>query len=141
MSAVRDRCHVLVAEDEPALQKLIVTALRRRQLNIQAAADGAAAIEYMQSHEPLPVLLLDLMMPTLSGWDVIAWLANHNEHRPKSVVVITATDRSILDQLNPYVVNAIIFKPFDVFVLGAYIKATCALNGDDRRHRRVVGGY
>ena len=141
MSSVKKRCHVLIAEDEPALQKLVAAALRRRQLIVEAAADGAQAIEFMKHHDPVPVLLLDLMMPTLSGWDVIDWLAEHRDHRPKSVVVITATDRSILGQLDPSVVNAIIFKPFDVFVLGAYIRAACELTITDRRHTRIVGGY
>lgn len=136
--AAPDRCLVLVAEDDPPLQKLIVTALRRRQLGIEAASNGAEAIEQLQ-RDRWTVLVLDLMMPTLSGWDVIDWLSKHPEHRPVSVIVVSAADRAILRDLDPTVVNAIMFKPFDVFSLTAYIRAACDLAAGDRRRARIVG--
>ena len=38
------------------------------------------------------VLILDLMMPAVSGWDVIAWLAAHRERKPNTVIVVTAVE-------------------------------------------------
>lgn len=136
--AAPEQCRILVAEDDPPLQKLIVTALRRRQqYQVEAANNGAEAIEALQ-RDRWNALVLDLMMPTLSGWDVIAWLAQHPEHRPSSVVVVSAADRTMLREVDPSVVNAIIFKPFDLLSLLSYVRAACELSTSDRRRARIV---
>ena len=101
------------------------------------AANGAEALEHLQNQEWL-VLVLDLMMPVVTGWEVIGWLAEHPERRPQTVIVVSATERSHLAQLDPSVVNAVIFKPFDIMQLSAYVKASCDLQHDDRRRFRVV---
>lgn len=128
---------VLVAEDDPAIRRLIASALSRRRLKLATAANGEEALQHLQSSEWL-VLVLDLMMPAVTGWDVIAWLAEHPERKPKTVIVVSATDRTLLQNLDPTVVNAVIFKPFDIAQLSAYVKASCELQHDDRRRSRVV---
>lgn len=132
------KCRILVAEDEPSLRKLLTTALRRRQLDVTAVVNGAEAIDELQRNH-FHVAVLDLMMPTTSGWDVIAWLARNRDRAPASVMVVSAADRAILRDLDPGVVNAIIFKPFDVFQLTSYVKASCTLTKGDRRKARRVG--
>lgn len=132
------RCPVLVAEDDSSIRKLIASALRRRRLELATAANGAEALEHLQSREWL-VLVLDLMMPTVTGWDVIKWLAANPHRKPKTVIVVSATNRELLRDLDPTVVNAVIFKPFDVQQLGAYVKASCDLAHTDRRQSRIVG--
>jgi CheY-like chemotaxis protein len=139
MADGRERCHVLVADDDAVLRKLIVTMLRRqRSVDITEASNGEQAIEHLARGEAWQVLVLDLMMPTVSGWDVIDWLSANRDRAPKSVIVVSAADRTILQKIDPAVVNAIIFKPFDVHQLGAYVKSACALQLPDRRKRRVV---
>lgn len=137
MTSSASQCPVLLAEDDPSIRALIASALRRRRLQLTTAANGAEALQHLQNAEWL-VLVLDLMMPTVSGWDVIAWLAEHPDRRPKTVIVVSATDRALLQALDPTVVNAVIFKPFDVQQLSAYVKASCELPHDDRRRSRVV---
>jgi DNA-binding response OmpR family regulator len=78
------------------------------------------------------------MMPQVDGWEVVRWIAAHTEHRPKTVIVMSAADRDALRGLDPSVVNAIIFKPFDVLQLGAYVKNAVQQHGEDRRRARVV---
>lgn len=131
------RCPVLIAEDDPSIRALLATALRRRRLQTATAVNGAEALQHLKDQEWL-VLILDLMMPAVTGWDVIAWLAEHPERKPKTVVVVSATDRALLQQLDPTVVNAVIFKPFDVMQLSAYVKASCELTHLDRRRSRIV---
>lgn len=137
MAEDEDPCRILVVDDDAPLRKLVETALRRKNSEIQTASNGAEAIEQLVETQ-WDVLVLDLMMPTLSGWDVIAWLAANRERVPRSVVVVSAADRAVLRELDPSVVNAVIFKPFDVFQLGAYVSAACRLRGKDRRQRRLV---
>lgn len=135
-AAVRP-CPVLVAEDDPAIRALIASALRRRKLGLATAENGAEALQHLQNQEWM-VLVLDLMMPTVTGWEVIAWLAAHPEKKPRTVIVVSATDRALLEAVDPRVVNAVIFKPFDVMQLSAYVKASCELPHQDRRRSRIV---
>jgi CheY-like chemotaxis protein len=130
-------CHVLVTEDDPSIRSLLSTALRRRKVQLATAANGEEALEQLQREEWL-VLVLDLMMPVVNGWEVIDWLAAHPEHKPRTVIVVSAADREALQGLDPSVVNAVIFKPFDISQLTAYVKASCDLPHRDRRSTRVV---
>ena len=129
---------VLVVEDETPLLKLIATALQHEGITVATASDGAEAIDCLAANK-YRVVLLDLMMPRVNGWEVIDWLKAHPERRPYSLVVVTAADRNVFAQLNPEIVNAIIIKPFDTWELTGYVHRCCDQNGRDRRHRRVVG--
>jgi CheY-like chemotaxis protein len=137
MAAFLSKCPVLIAEDDPSIRSLIASALRRRRLDLMIATNGAEALEHLKNREWL-VLVLDLMMPVVTGWEVIAWLADNAERRPKTVIVVSATERSHLQHLDPTVVNAVIFKPFDIKQLSAYVKASCDLRHHDRRRTRIV---
>lgn len=131
------QCPVLLAEDDSAIRKLIASALQRRGLRLTAAANGEEALQHLQRHH-WAVLVLDLMMPSVTGWEVIAWLAAHPERKPPTVIVVSAIDRDLLRKLDPAVVNAVIFKPFDIQQLTAYVKASCNLPHMDRRRSRIV---
>lgn len=131
-------CSILVTEDDPSLRALIKTALRRRAVEIAEAENGEDAIRFLREAR-WDVLVLDLMMPVVSGFDVIDWLAAHPARKPSMVMVVSAMDRGVLHRLDPSVVNAIMFKPFDVAFLAAYVRTACDLRDRDRRHSRIVG--
>lgn len=139
MTSPAEECRILVVDDDPPLRTLIVSALRRgRHASVEGASNGEEAIERLRDQGPWSVLVLDLMMPKMSGWDVLAWLSEHPAFVPSSVIVASAASRKILQELDPRLVNAILFKPFDVFQLSAYVRAACRLGHPDRRHRRVI---
>lgn len=131
-------CRILVAEDDPAIRRLLGATLRRRRLEVELAENGALAIDALKKGGDFSVLVLDLNMPHVDGWEVLRWLAKHPERRPESVIVVSATDREALSGLDYTIVNAIIFKPFDVVQLGAYIKGAAQQGRRDRRRGRVV---
>lgn len=137
--ALRKDCPVLVTEDDPELRKLLALALRRSRIEVETAANGEEAIRFLRDREWF-VLVLDLMMPVVSGFEVVSWLADHPERKPKTSLVVSAMNREALQQLDPTVVNAIIFKPFDIAILAAYVKKACELEQQDRRRARIVGG-
>lgn len=128
---------VLIAEDDAAIRRVLALTLRRSDIEVELAAHGAEAIEAM-TKERFAVLVLDLMMPHIDGWAVIRWIAEHPESRPWSVLVMSAADREALKSLDPAVVNAIIFKPFDVTQVAAYVTSTVHLEREDRRRVRIV---
>lgn len=129
---------VLVVEDDPSIRRLVVAAFKRQGLSVATAIDGMEAIERLRDHH-FRVLLLDLMMPRVSGWEVIDWLKEDGRRKPQSVIVVSAANREVFGELEPGVVNAIVFKPFDVAELTAYVKACCGPTRRDRRVKRMIG--
>lgn len=130
---------VLVVEDDAPLRELIAVTLQREGIGVVTARDGIEAIDRL-ARQRFRVVLLDLMMPRLNGWEVIDWLKNHEEARPHSLVVVSAADREVFHKLDPSLVNAIIVKPFDIYELAGYVRRCTALALQrDRRSKRVVG--
>lgn len=128
---------VLVAEDDPAIRRLLSMTLRRRRLDVELAEDGQQALDALE-REHFDVAVLDLMMPHVDGWGLVRWLSAHPDRKPASVIVVSAADRDALRDLDPSIVNAIIFKPFDVQLLGAYVRSAAEQHGRDRRRARRV---
>jgi two-component system OmpR family response regulator len=112
---------VLVVEDEDAIRSLLVAALRREPFDVDAAPDGVAALQLTAGHE-YAVIILDLMMPRLNGFDFLDAF-HRTTLRPRSVVfVLTAFDDAMIGRLSPERVHAIIRKPFDVPQLVAMVR-------------------
>lgn len=102
---------ILVVDDDDAIRVLLFTVLRRRGFSVDTARDGAAALERLE-HCRYGVVLLDLMMPRMSGWEVLDELAERPAHLRPLVIVLTAglEPRSF----PPDIVAGTIHKPFDV---------------------------
>ncbi len=130
---------MLVVEDDAPLRRLLTLTLEREELNVMAVSDGAEAIDAL-TRDSFRVVLLDLMMPRISGWDVIEWLKANPSNVPRSLIVVTAADRNVFTELDPEIVNAIIVKPFDAYELAGYVKRSCEAPVErDRRRKRLVG--
>lgn len=135
-----DDCgEVLVVEDDAAIRRLMAASFRREGVRVTAATDGMEAIDALQ-RKPYRVVVLDLMMPRVSGWEVIDWMREHPSEKPRTLIVVSATDREVLNELDPNVVNAIVFKPFNTYELTGYVRACCTAPIEvDRRSKRVIG--
>lgn len=79
---------VLVIEDEPALSDAIKYSLERDGYDVFVADDGIAGLELLRTHNP-DVVLLDLMLPSLSGLDVLRTLRTRSS---VPVIIVTAKD-------------------------------------------------
>jgi DNA-binding response OmpR family regulator len=112
---------VLVLEDDPAIRKLLVAALRRESLEVDAGSDGAEGLLRVQERE-YAVILLDLMMPRLNGLEFLAAFRRAAPGARSVIVVTTASDELLLAALPPGEVHAVVRKPFDVYSLVAMIR-------------------
>ncbi|HEX8252053.1 MAG TPA: response regulator, partial [Thermoanaerobaculia bacterium] len=110
-AATAPAMEVLVVEDDAAIRRLLAVTFKHEGMTVTTARDGLEAIDALKEHR-FRVLVLDLMMPRMSGWDVINWLKEGRGQKPQSVIVVSATNRDVIRQLEPAVVNAIVFKPF-----------------------------
>jgi two-component system, OmpR family, response regulator len=81
--------NVLVVDDEPVLAEMVSMALRYEGWNIATAGDGSSALESARSQRP-DVVVLDVMLPDMSGLDVLRKLREENPQLP--VLLLTAKD-------------------------------------------------
>lgn len=85
-----DQCHVLVADDEPHIGRIIKMKLEQGPFRVTLAYDGREAIETLEREPTIGLVLLDLMMPHLSGLDVLARMRGDDRWRNLPCIILTA---------------------------------------------------
>jgi PAS domain S-box-containing protein len=86
------QCPVLVVEDDDAVRHTVRGMLEKHGWRVFEAANGAAALRLMQNGELPELILLDLVMPEMDGFEFTAQLRKHEQWRSIPVIVITAKD-------------------------------------------------
>ena len=84
-------CLVLVVEDEAATREMLRRTLEKEGWTVREAEHGRVALERVAEHRP-DMILLDLLMPEMDGFEFIAELRTHEAWRAIPIVVITAKD-------------------------------------------------
>ena len=75
--------HVQVVDDEKAIRKLLAQILEKRGLTVTVCADGATAISsYAENYHAIDLVFLDLLMPDMSGLDVMRAFREINPSAP-----------------------------------------------------------
>lgn len=110
-----------MVDDEPAIRALVAKIVERAGFPVDSARDGADAIEQLEARE-YAVVVVDLMMPNIDGFELIDYLKRRTSERP-AVIVISAGDPGAFRQLDGAMVHSIVRKPFDIDVLGDLITA------------------
>jgi DNA-binding response OmpR family regulator len=113
----------LVVEDDPAIRRLVEKLLTRLKIDIDLAADGRTAIQKLRERQ-YSVLVLDLMVPELNGFEIIDFIKRENLTVP--VAVVSAVSQQALTKLDLDVVKLVISKPFDVDEFTKAILMLCA---------------
>ena len=86
-----ERCNVLLVEDDDDIREIIQDALERRGYEIVAVEDGREALDHLRSERAKPALiLLDMTMPTMSGWEFLQEQAKLPAIAQIPVVVLSA---------------------------------------------------
>ena len=104
---------VVYVEDEPAMIDLITLILSRHGFEVAGALSGAEGLQLIRKTRP-DLILLDLMMPDMSGWDVYHALRADDELSHIPVIVVTARAATIDRTLGLRIakVQDYITKPF-----------------------------
>lgn len=84
------RIHVLVADDEPHIGRIIQTKLEQGPFRVTLVYDGAEALRALEQYPDVALVLLDLMMPNLSGLDVLDRMRADERWRTLPCVILTA---------------------------------------------------
>jgi CheY-like chemotaxis protein len=105
---------ILVVDDDDAIRALLSTVLRRRGLRVDVARNGRDAVE-MLAETRYALVLLDLMMPLMSGYEVLEHIADESlSDRPYVLVLTAGLEPRRFD--TSFVIGTI-QKPFDVELL------------------------
>ncbi len=104
---------ILCIEDDPEMIELVRLILARHGYEVIGAAGGEAGLEALERERPA-LVLLDLMMPEMDGWEVFQRMRADERMRDIPVIVVTAKAQSIDKVLGLHIakVNDYITKPF-----------------------------
>lgn len=104
--------HVLLIEDEPNIIEAIRFILSREGWTVDVHSDGETALEAIRTRVP-DVVILDVMLPNKSGYDILAELREDSEHAKTPVLMLTARgqkkDRELAARLGA---SRFMTKPF-----------------------------
>jgi DNA-binding response OmpR family regulator len=105
---------ILVIEDDDAIRALLFTVLRRRGFKVDVASNGASGLDRL-TRCVYSLILLDLMMPVMSGYEFLAELEKRTlSHRP---LIIVLTAGAAPRNLPSDMVAGTVRKPFDIELL------------------------
>ena len=112
---------ILLIEDEPKVSALVKRGLTAERYAVDVSADGREGLEYSEAY-PYDLILLDLMLPRLSGVEVLQRIRRSNQFVP--ILVLTARD-SIDDKVKLFEIGAddYLTKPFAFAELLVRVKA------------------
>ena len=104
---------VLVVDDDPEILSMLSTRLGHRGYKVSTAADGHAALATARREQP-DLVLLDVMMPGKSGWEVARALKQDPVTQGIKIVMVTAIGEQVNEITSPlYGADAHIDKPFE----------------------------
>lgn len=133
MTDTLPRRRVLVADDEPHIGRIIKMKLERGPFDVTLAFDGQEAVDAIFTEQrPFDLALLDLMMPQLSGLDVLERIRQSPDRADMPTVILTAAGQD--DQQHAAMkLGATVFltKPFSPKKLYALVAELTGVEGED----------
>ena len=104
---------ILVVDDDAAIRELVARVLRRAKYDVAEAGDGSEALDKLRA-APYDLVVLDLMMPVMSGYDVVHYLEQNTDAGVPCVVVMSAVAEPALGHVPSPRVHALLRKPFNL---------------------------
>ena len=128
-----DKLKILVVDDESRMRKLVRDFLVKKDFEVMEAADGSEALDLFYENRDIALIILDVMMPKIDGWEVCREIRSQSKV-PIIMLTARADER---DELLGFElgVDEYISKPFSPKILVARVEAilrrTSALGMDD----------
>ena len=134
------KIEILVVEDEPKLAQTISDFLRIQNYEVETALTGNKALEYFcQNKQKVDLILLDLMLPDISGYTVLKEIRKISE----VPVIILSARSAVADQMSGFEKGAddYITKPFSLAVLRARVNAQLRRSAPVKPDRIELNGF
>lgn len=105
---------ILVIDDDLAIRVLLQAVLKRMKFQVELAEDGAVGLEKLQQNGTFDLVLLDLMMPRINGYEFIETVSRDFPQLKPHIIVFTAAGRRGVEKIPANAVCNSILKPFDL---------------------------
>ena len=119
----RPRPCILIVDDDDAIRSLIRVTLTRNGYDVREARNGREALDVMRTGAS-DLVVLDLMMPEVTGWDVLDARAADERLRRIPVIVASAARGPEVASVVTHPISALLPKPFELETLCALV-ASC----------------
>lgn len=116
-----ERLKILVVDDESRMRKLVRDFLTKSNFEVLEAEDGSQALDLFYEHKEIALIILDVMMPKMDGWQVCQEIRNYSK---VPIIMLTAKGEE-QDELTGFRLGAdeYIAKPFSPKILVARVEA------------------
>jgi adenylate cyclase len=133
----RDKADILVVDDTPNNLRVLITLLGEHGYQVRPAPSGKLALQAVQSKKP-DLVLLDVMMPEMDGYEVCARLKADDETREIPVIFLSAADET-LNKVRAFGLGAVdyITKPFQAEEVLARLRTHLTLHRLQQQQREL----
>ncbi len=105
---------ILVIDDDLAIRVLLQAVLRRMRFDVELAEDGEMGLKKLRGNGTFDLILLDLMMPRVNGYEFIEKVLNEYPDVRPHIIVFTAAGKRGVEKIPANAVCNAILKPFDL---------------------------
>jgi two-component system, OmpR family, alkaline phosphatase synthesis response regulator PhoP len=134
-------CHALVADDEPHIGRIIKMKLEQGPFRVTLVYDGREALDVLEREPDISLVLLDLMMPHLSGLDVLNAMRQDPRWRDLPTIILTAAGEEAQHQRAMALgANDFLTKPFSPKRLYARAAELAGVSPEDPGAAGAGGG-
>ena len=109
---------ILVVDDDPNMRSFLLEVLNKLGFEVNTASDGAEAIEKLKQHR-YQLIITDLSMPGVNGYELIKWIRENNSMVP----IIVMSGEGEIDKADSYDLMKFIKKPFTLTELNSIINS------------------
>src|SRR5437762_3657351 len=130
MNEMSQKNRILIVDDEPAIQQVMCFLFKLHQFEVCGVSGGREAIQMIPEFRP-QLIILDLVMRPVSGWDVLEWLHTHRFQIP--VLVVSALV-NLTEQLHGFEKGAVeyITKPTQPSIIVERVRALLDMSTEQR---------
>jgi DNA-binding response OmpR family regulator len=121
---------ILIVDDDQVIQQLLKVNLELEGYGVEVASDGVEALKLFEGFRP-DLVLLDIMMPKLDGWEVARRLAGRSGGPVPIVLLSARAQEADVQKGNDLGVAAYVTKPFDPIELLHLVAGILARQGDE----------
>ena len=127
---------ILVVDDDPTMVKLINVNLKLNNYSVVEATSGEQALDAMEA-ETVDLVVLDIMMPGVDGWEVLKRIRSRRETEEMPVILVTAKTQDS-DVIRGWELGAdeYVIKPFNPLLLVEVIRMVLDRSYEERLERR-----
>jgi CheY-like chemotaxis protein len=104
---------ILLADDDASIRRLLEAVLRKEGYEVESVINGSQAVDKLRS-ETYSLVLLDLMMPVMNGFEVLYMLDRDERLRAVHVVILSAASPREIEAAGGVFVCQVLQKPFEV---------------------------